>query len=56
MSMDWQGRYYSGHGEGANRVGTTVSMVKGLPWTGRVGTTVYMDWQGRYYSVHGLAG
>ena len=35
------------------RVGTSVSMVKGLPWTGRVGTTVSMDWQGTYCSVHG---
>ena len=56
MSMDWQGRYYSVHDEGAYRVGTTVSMVKGIPWTGRVGTTVSMDRQGRYYSVHGSAG
>ena len=35
--MDWQGRYYSGRGEGAYRVGTAVSM----------------DWQGRYYSGRG---
>ena len=44
------------HRPAPGRVGTTLSMVRGIPWTDRVGTTVSMDWQGRYYSVHGLAG